>query len=321
MEDFKVEAEGGELVLRNSDGGYAIIPVKDRKKVEKLLTDGCHDCISEYVNDLPHMSEYAEDGTTVSEIWKQKTGLPWSEAKKRGLTDGSYSGNMDLRNLLMDENFSLNTINEQTASQLPYQMDLEDYSRWTTINGDGVESLKDYYTYKGVEYDEVDGRIIPKGTSEQDIPNLPNYNLNNGVGNEAQKQVYDQAGVSYSDNPQEGFEGHIVVNKKEDINYDKMSFSEAFRTARREQGDNGIFTWRGKKYGTKLANTKTTDSSSTSNNNFNFNKPDYIRGQGDSNEVLLNNILTRRSSASLVKTQPLDRTTKELTKPSDLFKI
>jgi hypothetical protein len=35
-------------------------------------------------------------GKTVSEIWKEKTGTSWSEAKKQGLTDGSYKSNIAL---------------------------------------------------------------------------------------------------------------------------------------------------------------------------------------------------------------------------------
>ena len=35
-------------------------------------------------------------GKTVSEIWKEKTGTSWSEAKKKGLTDGSMKANLAL---------------------------------------------------------------------------------------------------------------------------------------------------------------------------------------------------------------------------------
>lgn len=35
-------------------------------------------------------------GKTVSEIWKEKTGTSWSEAKKQGLTDGSMKANLAL---------------------------------------------------------------------------------------------------------------------------------------------------------------------------------------------------------------------------------
>ena len=35
-------------------------------------------------------------GKTVSQLWTEKTGLPWSEAKKQGLSDGSLTSNLAL---------------------------------------------------------------------------------------------------------------------------------------------------------------------------------------------------------------------------------
>jgi hypothetical protein len=35
-------------------------------------------------------------GKTVSQLWTEKTGLPWSEAKKQGMSDGSAASNMAL---------------------------------------------------------------------------------------------------------------------------------------------------------------------------------------------------------------------------------
>ena len=46
-----------------------------------------------------NLFEFA-DGGTVSEVWKDKTGLPWGEAKSLGLTDGSYESNLLLRDRL-----------------------------------------------------------------------------------------------------------------------------------------------------------------------------------------------------------------------------
>jgi hypothetical protein len=46
------------------------------------------------------------DTRTVSQMWKEVTGLPWSEAKKNGVTDGSYEANMQLRNALLKGSFT-----------------------------------------------------------------------------------------------------------------------------------------------------------------------------------------------------------------------
>jgi len=40
-------------------------------------------------------------GLVVSQLWEKTTGLPWSEAKRRGLTDGSKDVNIGLRDILL----------------------------------------------------------------------------------------------------------------------------------------------------------------------------------------------------------------------------
>jgi len=46
--------------------------------------------------------EYQSGGST-SSLWETKTGLPWSEAKARGLSDGTYSSNVALRKKLLND--------------------------------------------------------------------------------------------------------------------------------------------------------------------------------------------------------------------------
>jgi len=65
-------------------------------------------------NDL---DTYAYGGKVVSEIWTEKTGLPWSAAKKLGLSDGSYDRNIQLRKeLIRGEHINLNK-NPQVISK------------------------------------------------------------------------------------------------------------------------------------------------------------------------------------------------------------
>jgi len=58
IKKLPVEAEGGELILKNSYGQIAIIPKKDRKLIQKYLKEGCHTCIDEYVSKLPKVTDY-----------------------------------------------------------------------------------------------------------------------------------------------------------------------------------------------------------------------------------------------------------------------
>jgi hypothetical protein len=52
-------------------------------------------------NWLPN--NHYQNGGTVAELWEEVTGTPWKEAAARGLTDGSYEMNMQLRKLLLGE--------------------------------------------------------------------------------------------------------------------------------------------------------------------------------------------------------------------------
>lgn len=70
----KIEAEGGELVLRNSAGDIIIVPKKYRQEVQDMVKEGCFGCIDNLASTLPVMDEYAEDGTLIPE---------WPPYKKR----------------------------------------------------------------------------------------------------------------------------------------------------------------------------------------------------------------------------------------------
>ena len=75
----KIEAEGGELILRNSAGDIIIVPKKYRQEVQDMVKDGCFGCIDNLASTLPVMDEYAEDGTLVKPDWpptKNKLRIP-----------------------------------------------------------------------------------------------------------------------------------------------------------------------------------------------------------------------------------------------------
>ena len=60
-----IEAEDGEFILKNSKGDIAIIPAKDKDKIQKYITDGNNNAVDEYVSRLPKYENYAKDGTTI----------------------------------------------------------------------------------------------------------------------------------------------------------------------------------------------------------------------------------------------------------------
>ena len=64
-QNINIEAEGQELILRNSHGDYVIIPKKHRLEVQDMVKDGCNGCIDSLVETLPTMADYANDGSLI----------------------------------------------------------------------------------------------------------------------------------------------------------------------------------------------------------------------------------------------------------------
>jgi len=66
MKNTKVEVEGGELLLQSKEGHYAVIPSNRREDVIVMLKNGCDECINSFIQTLPKESDYAEDGTLIT---------------------------------------------------------------------------------------------------------------------------------------------------------------------------------------------------------------------------------------------------------------
>lgn len=92
--------------------GYEVEPVKLRKKAKNGLLQKSNkssnftsedykfkgESVTEYPmaqNGGQWLDKY-QNGGTVSEVWQQKTGTGWADAKEQGLTDGSYANNIKL---------------------------------------------------------------------------------------------------------------------------------------------------------------------------------------------------------------------------------
>ena len=89
MKAKKIEAEGSELILRNEHGDYAIIPKKHKLEVSDMVKEGCNKCIDAYVDLLPIMNDYAEDGSLLPDWDKIKATL---NPKNWGVPDYSDKG-------------------------------------------------------------------------------------------------------------------------------------------------------------------------------------------------------------------------------------
>jgi hypothetical protein len=64
---------------------------------------------------------------TVSQLWKEKTGTSWSEAKSLGLTDGSASANTALMKKLQSGSVNKNTVKSDKAARNiePFKKEME----------------------------------------------------------------------------------------------------------------------------------------------------------------------------------------------------
>ncbi len=92
-----IEAEKGELIIVSDEGHRAIIPAKDRKHFLDSL-NGCDDCINKYIQQLPMMSNYAEDGSLVPDDGdpiKKETYEQWGDRIRKMSPNLDYTKDGD----------------------------------------------------------------------------------------------------------------------------------------------------------------------------------------------------------------------------------
>ena len=114
-----------------------------------------------------------QDGRTVSEIYEKITGLPWSTAKERGLTDGSYDANIKLRNQLLSQPLTQNPISYQNAPVIQASSFGEAFSKARNLLGahrvfeyDGKEFATNVEGETGVVRTTVNqGTTVPTSTT------------------------------------------------------------------------------------------------------------------------------------------------------------
>ena len=103
-------AVGAGTLQQEKDGGItdAWEDELDDEEIARLKRAG-------YV--VEEVDQYQTGGPTVSELWKQHTGTSWNEARKLGLTSGSYEDNMKLRNRILNNEFNGITPQPQQVTQ------------------------------------------------------------------------------------------------------------------------------------------------------------------------------------------------------------
>jgi hypothetical protein len=62
---MKIEAEGSEIIMQNSNGDTIVIPKVHRQKALKYIEEGNYKAIDELAESLPFMEDYADDGSVI----------------------------------------------------------------------------------------------------------------------------------------------------------------------------------------------------------------------------------------------------------------
>jgi hypothetical protein len=88
----------------------------------------------------------APAGKTVAQVWKEKTGMDWSEAKKRGLSDGSAKSNLILLAKLKSGAVSKESLSK--ASSTPATTTSAPAAKMTATGGSGIGATEREQEFK-----------------------------------------------------------------------------------------------------------------------------------------------------------------------------
>lgn len=285
MKKKNIEVEGGEFLIQSKEGHYAVIPAKHRQEVMDMVKDGCDDCINAYIQTLPKDSEYAEDGTVVSELYTQKTGKDWNTAQQEGLTTGSYDDNMKLRQRLLSGEFDNKVPQYDVSKTSPRE--------GVRKNADGSVS-----THK-MAYTEADGKYYAYPTLFQDKGKWIEKDDKNDW--EAFKEAKNRKEIYEFNTEKEASDFAKGSWKKDNLkqeNYSKAeNFNEAFKIARNQLGANQIFEYKGRKYGTNLKGESFEPSEEVLAKH-NMNKPE-VKERLQQQNKMANSVYSDKQTAKL----------------------
>lgn len=158
-EGIKVEAEGGELVLRNNFGDYAIIPKDSRDKVKKLIAEECWSCIDDFVKDLPTYNDYAQEGSLYPNLEGNGGGeVERAEEETVASDTSSVNYNYDLYPITGVREEEIKVMNSNTESILERMRGRDGVEIYKTgeLSPDSSELVKNFYSLYDSETYESD---------------------------------------------------------------------------------------------------------------------------------------------------------------------
>ncbi len=137
----KIEAQGGEIITRNSYGDVAIIPKNLVKKYQAYMKAACDECIDELVASLPAMSQYAADGTVIPQGKKVKVTLPDGEQAEYSTDSVEYKNLYNsgkLANVVKDK------VTGEDTYVMPALKEVEIVGKATGAARDMIDTKKSY---------------------------------------------------------------------------------------------------------------------------------------------------------------------------------
>ena len=137
----KIEAQGGEIITRNSYGDVAIIPRNLVKKYQAYMKAACDECIDELVASLPAMHQYAADGTVIPQGKKVKVTLPDGEQAEYSTDSVEYKN-------LYNSGKLANVVKDKTTGEDTYVMpplkEVEIVGKATGAAREMIDTKKNY---------------------------------------------------------------------------------------------------------------------------------------------------------------------------------
>lgn len=127
--------------------------------------------VSEDKDDKNEQKEKSYDKNSARDTWVAKTGLPWSEAKRLGYTDGSAKDNMKLLSELNDPRFKKEYLRKRPIS--PAKSNKKSYTQEELWGKPFTNPLQDYISNMG--------KATP--TKEKKAENIPFLPFNTGQNN------------------------------------------------------------------------------------------------------------------------------------------
>lgn len=284
--EVKVNAEGKELVLRNSAGDYAIIPKNRRAEALKMLEDKCYGCLDALVASLPKTSnegekeaskkvEYAQEGLEVEEEEISEE-VSFGEAFAKARREKGAGQTFEWRGGTYSTNYEIEPEETQREAIEPVEVTAE--AETITSSTPAPEEEADT-TLSTLELQPLDTSspeveeegVVEEGERSSRSPYTGNVDVDKVTAREQRDFMEeffprDEEGNIVEEDPiseefsEEGVEEDVEEDVEEEAeNLDNLSFKQAFRNSRDRLGAGKVFRWRGKDYTTNYKEEEDLD--------------------------------------------------------------